>query len=68
MSNLLQVSPKKNVQVRKEDGGVIPKEGCSVPNNRYYRQRIKDGDLLLVNAAATSEKSVAKAKSTKDEK
>ncbi|MGH1429757.1 MAG: DUF2635 domain-containing protein [Neptuniibacter sp.] len=45
MSNMLKVRPKKGVQVRKEDGSVMPDKICEVPNNSYYRRRLRDGDL-----------------------
>ena len=46
MSNTLKVRPIKGVQVRKEDGSVMPEKGCEVPNNSYYRRRLRDGDLV----------------------
>lgn len=46
MSNTLKVRPKDGVQVRKEDGSLMPKAGCDVPNNTYYRRRLRDGDLV----------------------
>lgn len=49
MSNTLDVRPKGGVQVRKEDGTLVPSDGCAVPNNTYYRRRIKDGDLVPVD-------------------
>lgn len=45
MSNTLKVRPAKGVQVRKEDGSLIPNKGCDVPNTSYYRRRLRDGDL-----------------------
>ena len=75
MNNLLKVIPAEGVQVRKENGEVIPKEGCSVPNTRYYRKRITDRDLLLADDASTGDasetapvKSSAKTKPTKEDK
>ena len=44
----LNLHPAGGRQVRKEDGSVIPDKGCEVPNNRYYRRRLNDGDLELV--------------------
>ncbi|MGI1672237.1 MAG: DUF2635 domain-containing protein [Neptuniibacter sp.] len=46
MSDMLKVRPKKGVQVRKEDGSVLPEAGCDVPNTSYYRRRLRDGDLV----------------------
>lgn len=48
MSNTLKVRPKDSVQVRKEDGSLMPKAGCDVPNNTYYRRRLRDGDLVAI--------------------
>lgn len=66
MSNMLKVAPIDGLQVRKEDGSIMPADGCEVSNTSYYRRRIKDGDLTVVEAtapeAATDTEVVAKAK------
>lgn len=47
MSETLTVRPAKGVQVRKEDGTPLPSdEATEVPNNTYYRRRLRDGDLV----------------------
>ncbi|SIS87888.1 DUF2635 domain-containing protein [Neptunomonas antarctica] len=56
MQNLLNVRPNVG-QVRKEDGSIMPADGCRVPNHSYYRRRLRDGDLLSVGQAASSEQS-----------
>lgn len=48
MSNTLKVRPKTGVNVRKEDGTLMPSKGCDVPNNTYYRRRLRDGDLVAI--------------------
>ena len=50
------VRPKEGVRVRKEDGSLILKEGCQVPDTRYYRKRIADGDLEIVEEKKTTAK------------
>lgn len=50
------VRPKAGLQMRKEDGTPMPADGCSVPDIRYYRRRIADGDLTLVKKPKTSSK------------
>lgn len=52
MSNTLKVRPKDDVQVRKEDGSLMPEAGCDVPNNTYYRRRLRDGDLIDTQSKA----------------
>lgn len=50
MSNMLNVRPGDGLQARKEDGSVMPKEGCQVPNTSFYRRRLRDGDLVKLEA------------------
>jgi hypothetical protein len=48
--NRLNVKPAPGVQVRTETGAVIAAAGQQVQDNSYYRRRIKDGDLVLVES------------------
>lgn len=53
MQNTLKVRPAEGVQVRKEDGMPLPSNKAStVPNNTYYRRRLRDGDLVDVSKKA----------------
>ena len=57
MSDKLTVKPAEGVNVRRvENGKHIDAKGELVPNNSFYRRRIKDGDLIDMNA---SEKAAA---------
>lgn len=66
MDNKIFVKPaSEDVLVRIEDAsGFIPDEGLSVDNTRYYRRRINDGDLIIVEQAAAK----TPAKKTGDKK
>ena len=46
----LHLRPASGLRIRKEDGTYMPDKGCEVPNNRYYRRRLSDGDLVIVAA------------------
>ncbi len=46
----LHLRPANGLQVRKEDGTCMPDKGCEVPNDQYYRRRLIDGDLVIVDA------------------
>ncbi len=43
----INLQPTAGRQVRKEDGSLLPIDGCDVPNNSYYRRRLADGDVEL---------------------
>jgi hypothetical protein len=61
MSDKLKVKPREGVNVRRvESGKHIDAKGEDVPNNSYYRRRIKDGDLIDINAAKSDTKVAAK--------
>lgn len=61
MSDKLKVKPAQGVNVRRvENGKHIDAKGEDVPNNSYYRRRIKDGDLIDINAAKSDTKVAAK--------
>ena len=49
---LIQVRPREGLRVRYEDParGHVPPEGADVVLTTYYRRRIADGDLVLVDA------------------
>jgi hypothetical protein len=68
----LTVRPIEGRQVRKEDGTLLPVKGCVVPNNGYYRRRIKEGDLIVdesvVSASSAAKTSKATAKPAKGDK
>ena len=49
MKTHLQLKPAPKRQVRKEDGSLMPVDGCKVPNTSYYRRRVTDGDLITAN-------------------
>jgi len=44
----VNVRPTEGLQVRKENGQIIPENGCEVILSKYYRNRIKDGDLEII--------------------
>ena len=70
MSDKLTVKPASGVNVRRvENGKHIAAKGEDVPNNSYYRRRIKDGDLIDINAPekADAEKSPVKKVAAKKE-
>lgn len=50
----VKVVPKEGVQVRQENGAVIPTKGADVFLTSYLRRRINDGDLVLVEKKAAS--------------
>ena len=54
--NKIHVKPAPGVQVRTETGAVIPKSGQRVQDNSYYRRRIKDGDLVLIENKTSKRK------------
>jgi hypothetical protein len=61
MSDKLKVKPAPGVNVRRvENGKHIDAKGEDVPNNSYYRRRIKDGDLIDINAAKSDTKAAVK--------
>jgi hypothetical protein len=61
MSDKLKVKPREGVNVRRvESGKHIDAKGEDVPNNSYYRRRIKDGDLIDINAAKPDTKVAVK--------
>lgn len=51
----LHVKPAEGRQVRKETGEPIPDAGCTVPNTTYYRRRLRDSDLVKVDAKTKKE-------------
>ncbi|MGO2354638.1 MAG: DUF2635 domain-containing protein [Marinomonas foliarum] len=53
----VKVKPKDGLQVRFENGQVMPSAGADVVLTSYYRRRLNDGDLVHVEskkAAATT--------------
>lgn len=44
-----KVQPAKGLQVRQENGTPIPAKGMEVVLTKYYRRRLKDGDLVLMD-------------------
>jgi len=58
--NKVKIKPLEGLQVRKQNGQILNPDGEQV--NSYYRRRLKDGDLLLVE-----DKKAAKAVSKKTE-
>ncbi|CCU70937.1 DUF2635 domain-containing protein [Thalassolituus oleivorans] len=61
MSDKLKVKPAEGVNVRRiENGKHIAAAGEEVPNNSFYRRRIKDGDLIDINAGKSDTKVAAK--------
>ncbi|WP_411197245.1 DUF2635 domain-containing protein [Klebsiella variicola] len=53
------VKPKDGLSVRcPVRGEALPKEGAEVPDNTFWRRRLKDGDVSLV--LEKSEKNTAK--------
>lgn len=53
----VKVKPKDGLQVRFENGQVMPASGADVVLTSYYRRRENDGDLVRVEskkAAATT--------------
>jgi len=59
MSDKLKVKPAPGVNVRRQNGMHIA-EGEYVPNNSFYRRRIKDGDLIKIEENAAAEKATVK--------
>ncbi len=45
------VKPKKGVLVRRIETpfAMMPEEGVSVPDNTYYRRRVKEGSLVKIS-------------------
>lgn len=44
----------KEVRVRQpERGSILPQGGSWVPDNTYYRRRLKDGDVVMAEAPAS---------------
>lgn len=62
----VKVRPLKGLQVRKENGQVIPEAGCEVVLSKYYRNRIKDGALEILKPSRR--KSTSANKETKTSK
>ena len=58
----VKIKPAEGMQVRKHNGQILNPDGEQVILNSYYRRRLKDGDLLLVE-----DKKAAKAVSKKTE-
>lgn len=60
----IKVKPRDGLIVRREENGkTISANGEDVPNTTYYRRRMKDGDLVNLDAAKTKaavKKSTAK--------
>lgn len=50
----VKVKPKDGVQVRLENGQVMPEKGADIVLTRYYRRRIADGDLVRVESKKTA--------------
>ena len=48
-----RVQPAPGMLVRYEtpSRGHIPPQGAAVPMTSYYRRRVRDGDLVIVNPA-----------------
>lgn len=57
--NKVKMKPKDGLQVRFENGQVMPSAGADVVLTSYYRRRINDGDLVCVETA-TAIKAAAK--------
>lgn len=55
----VKVKPKDGLQVRFENGQVMPSAGADVVLTSYYRRRLNDGDLVRVETA-TATKAAAK--------
>lgn len=60
MSDKLKVKPREGVNVRRQENGMHIAEGEYVPNNSFYRRRIKDGDLIKIEENAATEKAPVK--------
>ncbi|KJZ09489.1 hypothetical protein TW85_21985 [Marinomonas sp. S3726] len=60
--NKVRIKPLEGMQVRKQNGQILNPDGELVILNSYYRRRLKDGDLLLVE-----DKKAAKAAAKKIE-
>lgn len=64
MTETAWVKPAQGLKVRFEQpaSGHIPEEGADVPLTRYYRRRLRDGDLVKTRrpAAPKAEKKEAK--------
>ena len=48
----VKVTPKEGLQIRKTNGQIMAATGADVILNKYYRQCIKDGDLIRVDTVA----------------
>lgn len=72
---MITVKPKEGINVPLQDySGHVLEAGQNVPYSPYYRRRIQDGDLIVVEkeqeqkASEASEAKVAPAESKKKEK
>jgi hypothetical protein len=48
------VKPKDGLSVRCPRGEPLPKDGAEVPDNTFWRRRLKDGDVKVLEKGVKS--------------
>lgn len=62
------VKPKDGLSVRDPvKGSPLPAEGAEVPDNTFWRRRLRDGDVSITEKAVTTTVSTAKSTTVKNE-
>lgn len=58
------VKPKDGMKVRRPEKpfAALPAEGAEVPDDSFWNRRLGDGDVVLVQPSAPTEKPAAKSK------